>query len=368
MDRLEIFAKSIALGMIEGVGPATARKLLSLAGGVDALFETTVSQLVKLEVPLKLAQAVHESGLLNLARYQAEIVLAHGGEVSHLGGEGYPARLASCADPPVVLYKKGSANLDAPRLISIVGTRKVTEYGKKITDQFIEDLAPYEVTIVSGLAYGVDIQAHRSALRHGVPTIACLGHGLATMYPGEHMPEARKMLEDGGAWVSEFPWKSKASPKNFPSRNRVIAGLSDATIVIESASKGGSMITARIASSYHREVFAVPGQITREQSSGCHRLIRSMIAHLLTDVRQLAGELGWEKKRVESQQLQLNLEMEGEERSLYEVILEKGPIHVDLLQHALGMTSSEISSLLFQMEMKGLIRLLPGQRWDLLRS
>ena len=208
----------------------------------------------------------------------------------------YPQRLLNCYDPPTMLYYRGNANLNNSKIISIIGTRTNSEYGKRITEQLVEGLREYNVLIVSGLAFGIDAIAHKAALQNGLPTIGVLAHGLDQLYPPQHKQLAKDMLAEGGL-LTEFRKETLPDKYNFPKRNRVVAGISDATIVIETAIKGGSMITAELAYNYNRDLFAIPGKITDAKSAGCLKLIQQNKAILLTDTTQLLEVMGWEEKK-----------------------------------------------------------------------
>lgn len=356
---------AIAFGLVDGIGPATARRLLSSFNGPQEVISASKSALRATGVHAKVVDGLKDDRLLPFAKEEYRKLKKLGGGVDLLGTEGYPERLSKCIDPPILLYSKGSADLNHPRTVAIVGTRKVTSYGRMICEMLIEGLSAYNVQIISGLAFGVDICAHRAALKHEVPTIGCLAHGLDRIYPGIHKPEADRMMQEQGALVTEYSFDTRPIRKNFPSRNRIIAGLADATVVIESAEKGGSIITARIASSYHREVFAVPGSLLNDQSIGTNALIRNMEAQILLDAKQLAREMGWEAKSSAVQQLSLNLELPEDQRKVCEVLQEHGTRHIDLLTHDLQDQVDQLAAVLLQMELSGIIRLLPGQRFCL---
>lgn len=359
-------ASVIAFGMVDGIGPATARRLLSLYKHPEELFDTSPAELMAIPgISAKVISALLDKRTIPFALDEAEKLIDTGGTVTYLGGYGYPDRLAQCTDPPVVLFQKGNVDLNKPRIVSIVGTRRITDYGKRVCKWIISELEKYNVIVVSGLAFGVDIHAHRAALAANVPTVACLAHGLDRIYPSVHFKDVQRMVNEGGGIVTEFRCGIKPKRENFPSRNRIIAGLADATIVVESGPKGGSMITAGIASSYNREVFAVPGPLFSEASEGCNSLIRNMKAQILTRVTQIAEELGWKESEVEAKQLALRLELPEDQRLVCEVLQEHGARHVDLLKAELEDRVNALSSVLLQMELAGIIHHLPGQRFAL---
>ena len=260
----------IALSMLKGIGPVNARNLVAYCGGVEALFTDRKLKNTLAKVPgigPKLMASITDRSVLPAAEKELAYVRKHKLRLLFYLDHDFPARLKQAIDAPVLLYVKGPADLGAERMVSIVGTRTPTEHGKRLCNELVEGLKEVNATIVSGLAYGIDITAHRAALRAGSPTIACVAHGLDKLYPGEHAATAKEMLETG-ALVSELPSGGPFAPGNFPARNRVIAGLSDCTVVVESGPKGGSLITADIANSYDREVFTFPGRPTDARSAG----------------------------------------------------------------------------------------------------
>lgn len=353
----------IAFASADGVGPSTAKKLLQHFETVSGVFAASTHALRRHGFTDRLISGLKDKTIHAMARLEAEKLADLDGRIAVLGQMGYPSRLARCADAPVVIYIKGVPDLDALRMISIVGTRRASNYGLEMCRTLVSELAVYNVSIVSGLAFGIDIAAHRAAIQENLPTIACLAHGIDRIYPHQHYRDAIEMCNAGG-WVTEFQLGTRPSREHFPSRNRIIAGLSDATIVIESDRQGGSIITARLASSYHRDVFAVPGDVRNEMSGGCHMLIRGLEAQLVTHGGQIARELGWE--RVEQHiQMRLPLELEPDQMQVVEVLREKGPTHLDELGFYCSPLGSKLSFVLLQMEMLGVIKHLPGQRYAL---
>jgi DNA processing protein len=280
----------------------------------------------------------------------------------------YPQRLLQCYDAPLLLYYLGNADLNSQRIISIVGTRNATEYGKDVCEKLVEALKPYDVIIVSGLAYGIDICAHKKSIEIGLPTIGVLGHGLDILYPAQHKNIAKKMVLNGGL-LTDFPSKTKFVPGNFPSRNRIVAGISDATVVIETKIKGGSVITAEIANSYNKDVFAIPGNIDKPYSQGNNFLIKTNKAALLDDVNELPEILGWKndslKKSEFNKQTQLLLELNETEKELYDLFNENISLKIDEIVAKMKMPSSEVAANLLALEFKGAIKSLPGKIYQL---
>jgi DNA processing protein len=279
----------------------------------------------------------------------------------------YPKRLKMCNDSPLLLYSKGNADLNNQRVISVVGTRNATEYGRYLCRQLIEDLQPYNVLVVSGLAYGIDVCAHKECIKQGVPTVGVLGHGLDRLYPAQNRPTAEKMIENGGL-LTEYPSGTLPDRENFPQRNRIVAGLADATIVVEASVKGGALITAEIANSYNRDVFSYPGKIGDEFSEGCNFLIRHNKASLLTSGADLAYSLGWEKdnKQEKPDQLTLPFDLSADELLILQAIKQNNaPLAIDDLTIKINMPMSQLAMNLLNMEMQGYIRSLPGKTYVL---
>ena len=352
----------IALTCINRVGNVTARHLLSLVDDVSELFTMPRKQLLHLPgITPMLADEITKKEVLETAAQEQDFVLRNGITPYFIADEAYPFRLRECCDAPVIFYYKGNADLNAAKIVSIVGTRKITSYGSDATEALIDGLKDLagDLIIVSGLAYGVDVCAHRAALRNEIPTIGVLAHGLDRIYPYLHRYTADQMLENGGL-LTEFPTKTEPDRQNFVRRNRIIAGLSDAVIVVESAVKGGSMITAEIANSYSREVFAIPGRSIDENSQGCNRLIRLNKAGLITCAADLQEALGWDmQRRRKVQQAQLPLAM-NEEEELIIGVLAKEETQINSLVIQTNLPIHRLSPVLFEMELRGVVRCLPG--------
>ena len=284
-----------------------------------------------------------------------------------LNDDDYPQRLCECTDAPIILYYKGNADLNQAKIINIVGTRQCTQYGQDLIRRFVSALREYcpEVLIVSGLAYGVDINAHRQALENSYPTVGVLAHGLDQIYPRMHRNTAVQMVQHGGL-LTEFPSRSNADKKNFVQRNRIVAGIADATIVVESAQKGGSLITAEIAESYGRDVFAFPGRIGDTYSEGCNNLIRSNRAGLITSALDFVKAMGWETEVQIHQQLSQGLQQElfpdlsEEEQHIVKALTGTDSKQINILAVDTAIPIGKLTSLLFNLEMKGVVRLLSG--------
>lgn len=364
MEEQEILNR-VALSFVEGVGVKTARKLLEHFGSAASIFDY-VNELKGQkgsggqELAL-IRQAIEQKIIFQ--RAEREIAYAQKNNIQILiwGDEHFPRRLANCSDSPIVLYYKGQAVLDSSRIVSIVGSRNASSYGRTICKDFIKDLKDHNPLIVSGLAYGIDANAHQQAINNKLPTVAVLGHGLDMIYPDAHTRMAKEMLEQGG-WLTEFPSKTIPDRFNFPMRNRIIAGLADVTIVVEAAKRGGALITAECANSYHRDVCAFPGNIYQEYSAGCNYLIKTNRAFPISNVEDLEYLMGWtpveNKFKVKKQN---KVSCNPEEKNLLQFLHQNGPANVDKLIEETGMSVSALSLMLLQMELKDLVVSLPGK-------
>ena len=356
----------IALTFLSGIGSRRARVIIAHFNDLEAFF--TEKRLNLAKIPGIPADFVSLKWRLN-ALVEADKVIQ---ELDRIGGKtifytekDYPRRLKQCPDAPLLLYTKGTIDWNPPRLVSIVGTRHATDYGKGLTRELIEGLASQQVTIVSGMAYGIDVCAHQEALKQGLPTWGVLGHGLAKMYPHEHRKIAERMLENGGI-ISEFIPSQKPEPAHFPMRNRIVAGLSDATIVVESGEKGGSLITANLAIDYNRDVLAFPGDVTKPYSKGCLQLIQKNQAVLIRDSSDVVDFMNWQKTVPGGgQQRSLFVDLNQREEKIISVLKTKPELTLDTIGYLSSLTVSEVSSDLLSLEFKGLVRSLPGRRFQL---
>jgi len=308
------------------------------------------------------------SEALALAEKELKFIEKNGINVLFFTDSLYPKRLKNCSDSPVLLYTKGNANLNSQHIINIVGTRNATEYGKQLCRQLVEELQQYKVLIVSGLALGIDVAAHKESLRLNVPTLGVLAHGLDRIYPSQNRAIAEKMLENGGL-LTEYPSGTVPDRENFPQRNRIVAGIADATIVVEASVKGGALITAEIANSYNRDVFAFPGRIGDDFSEGCNFLIRNNKASLLTCAADLAYSMGWEKTdsaKLVIEQFLLPIDLSTDERLIFDILQQhKTPIAIDDLTIKTNLPTSLLAMSLLNMEMQGYIKSLPGKTYSI---
>ncbi|MDR2910998.1 MAG: DNA-processing protein DprA [Bacteroidales bacterium] len=366
MDESTIY--KIALSMISGIGGVLARNLIAYTGSVEGIFSETVKTLKKIPgIGEVNAMRIKENMVIPRAEKEIEFILKNKINVCFYTEKEYPQRLKTCVDAPIILYTKGNMNLDEQRVISIVGTRNATDYGKHACDELVRKIAErkYPVLITSGLAYGIDIHAHKMALRYNLPTVAVVAHGLDKIYPSLHRDTALKMLDKGGL-VTDFPSETKIDPSNFLRRNRIIAGLADATIVVESAEKGGALVTADIASSYNRDVFAFPGRAGDNFSKGCNRLIRNNGANLIEGINDLEFFMGWEiKSEKKAVQPKLFVDLLPEEEKVVKLLHENGELFIDNISTELSIPVNRVSSLLMNMEFKNILTVLPGKMYRL---
>ena len=357
----------IALTLINGVGTLIAKKLLHHFGNAERVFSANLKELLQLDgIGKKTAEAILNTNAVALAEQELAFIEKHQIQVLFHEDENYPKRLKNCYDAPLLLYYKGTINLNQQRVISIVGTRNATAYGKMLCKQLTEVLKPYNVLIVSGLAHGIDAAAHKECVLAEVPTIGVLGHGLDRIYPAAHRELAAKMLKNGGL-LTEFLPGSNPDRENFPKRNRIIAGMADATIVVEASIKGGALITAEIANSYNRDVYAFPGRVNDEFSEGCNFLIKTNRAGLINHPQDLIYYLGWDEETSTAKaslQVQLPLDLNKDERTVCEALL-PSPLAIDDLFITTKIAQSKLAIILLTLEMKGIIVALPGKLYKL---
>ncbi|MDP3914273.1 MAG: DNA-processing protein DprA [Bacteroidota bacterium] len=368
METPENLAHKIAISLIPGIGAVTARNLIAYVGSVEGVFQEKEKNLMKIPgIGEVNAQRVVRQNVLERAKREVDFILKNRIKTFFYLDENYPTRLKNCSDAPLILYFRGNANLNGPRIISVVGTRNATNYGKELCDELIRTFSErsYPVLVVSGLAYGIDIHAHKACLKYNIPTVGVFAHGLDNIYPALHAPIASKMLEKGGV-LTDFISESKIDRQNFLRRNRIIAGLADATIVVESAEKGGALVTADIANSYNRDVFAFPGRSNDPFSKGCNKLIKLNEAVLIENVADIEKAMNWDVKISSNRVFQTSLfvELTPEEQKLVD-LLKGGDRFVDEITIETQMPMSRVSALLLGLEFKGLIISLPGKMYRL---
>ncbi|MDR1681189.1 MAG: DNA-processing protein DprA [Prevotellaceae bacterium] len=360
----------MAIERIPGVGSTLAKRLIAHCGSAEAVFREKKAILQRIPgIGTMLSQEVAGQQVLKRAEEEYAFLEKHGYRVLCYTDDHYPFRLQHCEDGPVVLFVNGTPDFNQAKVLSIVGTRNATVYGMNWCDGLLAQMAEngHSPVIVSGLAYGIDVCAHRAALRHRLPTIAVMATGLDRIYPPSHAATARKIIEEGGAWVTDFFSKTIPDRTNFLRRNRIIAGLSDATLVVESGAKGGALLTANLALSYNREVLALPGRVTDDYSRGCNQLIRNNKAGLVETLSDLEYILGWERGQpAKGKQLALFTPLTVEEQHIVDNLKNKTAKTIDALHYETRMPVASLSAILFSLEMKGLIRTLPGKQYVLI--
>ena len=355
----------IALTKVNTIGDFHAKTLIAKYNNAAAIFKAPQSHLEKIEgIGSVRASNIKKFNQFHSCELEMTFIEKHKIQALFFTDETYPNRLRNCHDSPVLLYYKGNCNLNSSKIISVVGTRNHTDYGKKMCEQLIENLKPYDPIIVSGLAYGIDTIAHKTALKNDLSTLAIMAHGLDRIYPPLNRNIAKEIIEKGGL-LTEFSSGTNPDRQNFPSRNRITAGLCDALIVIESGKSGGSLITAEIANSYNRDVFAIPGRTNDYKSEGCNLLIQQNKAALISNATDFVQSMGWERPNnvaIKSQRA-LFTTLNPNEIKIMELIPEDVDIHIDNIIFKLNMSYSEMSTALLTLEMNGFIKSMPGKRF-----
>lgn len=361
----------VALTFIPQIGDKTVRTLVSHLGSAQAVLEASRKDLLQVDGlgPMRvqsLLDARRDGSLLKRAETELLFTQKHGIRILTQQDADYPARLRACEDAPFLLYAKGEAKLNADRLVAVIGTRKPSDYGVQLCESLVSGLQDAGVTVVSGLAHGVDTVAHRQSVLSGVPTIGVLGHGLDRIYPDRNKILAKEMLQQGGALLTEFPQGTEPNRENFPVRNRIVAGMCDVTVVVESDVKGGSMITAYLAHGYNREVAAFPGRVGDARAAGCNMLIRRTVAALITNAEDLLDTMGWSRQQSQKAvQNKLLLTFSEDEQKVVDALGKKEKVHADDLMLISGIAPSQLAATLLQLEMNGVVRSLPGKNYRL---
>jgi DNA processing protein len=361
----------IALTLVPGVGSILIRQLISYCGSASDVFRSPLARLLKIPgIGDVTARAILKTSVQQEAEQILKRVDKLGADVLFYTDKTYPSRLKSLYDAPALLYFQGSGNLNASRTIALVGTRQATEYGRRITNDIVEAVAPYGATVISGLAYGIDIAAHRASLAHNTPTIGVMASGLDIIYPNVHQKTAQEMLLHGGLLTESHPG-TKPDAHLFPARNRIIAGLSDAIVIVEAAAKGGALITAEYANNYHRDVFAVPGQLNQTFSAGCNKLIRENKAQIYTSPKDIIEALNWDITPSQHTDLSaspaalpsLPLNITEEESQILALLRQSTDSHIDDLSWKSQIPMGKLASLLLNLEFQGFVRSLPGKKY-----
>ena len=358
----------IALTLVPGIGDKNAKALLAYCGSPEAIFKEKKSHLLKIPgIGAIAANKIVNHSVFNRAEAEVEFILKEKIQPLFFTDEKYPERLKHCEDGPILLYFKGNMDFNASHFISVVGTRSATDFGKAFTEKVVDQLKPYNTCIVSGLAYGIDITAHKAALEKDMKTVAVVAHGLDRVYPALHTNIAKEIEEQGGL-LTEFTTGTKPDRENFPKRNRIVAGLSEATVVVEAAKKGGALITAELASSYNRDVFAVPGRLTDKYSEGCNHLIKTDQASLIQSAKDIEYLLGWQSPKDAKRkaiQKPIFVDLNPQESMVVEVLQSNQPIQLDILSMKLNWPVSKVFPLLTLLELKGVVRGKPGRVFEL---
>lgn len=354
--------------MIKGVGPKNARQLVAYCGGVEAVFKEKKRSLEKIPgIGPETAKNIIKKEVLAIAEKELAFIEKFKMNAHFYLDDSYPTRLSECMDAPLLMYSKGNVDFNKQYVISIVGTRNATRYGKAVTDTFVTDLAASypDAIVVSGLAYGIDIQAHKAALSNSLETIAVLGSGMDKIYPALHKTTAKQIVEHG-ALLTEYPSGAKPDAQNFVKRNRIVAGICDAVVVVETSLKGGSLITANLAVSYNKDVFAFPGNVGELVSTGCNNLIKTNRAALIESFSDLEFQMGWEQQKQSTQKSAKTYDATMEEQKLIQLIKDTPEAQIGLLAKLSKMEMSSIHTLLFEMELKGIVQKLPGNIFQLI--
>lgn len=358
----------IGITIIPGIGDILAKKLIAYCGSVEAVFKEKTAQLMKIPgIGKTLAETIKSADVLHRAEKEIAFIERYKISTWFYLDKNYPQRLKNCTDGPIMIYYKGNAELNHPKVISVVGTRSATEYGKEMCKQLISGLVSSDVMVVSGLAYGIDAAAHKAALENNLKTVAVLAHGLDRIYPYLHKSLAGKIINDGGL-LTDFMSGTNPDRENFPKRNRIIAGLADATVVVEAAKKGGALITAEIANSYNRDVFSIPGRINDQYSEGCNYLIRTNRAALIQSAQDICEMMGWvtKSKSGNTRQRELFIELTADETAIVGILKENGESSLNLICNRSELPSTKVAAALLNLEFQGVVNCMPGKMYKLI--
>lgn len=358
----------IGLTLLDGVGDVLAKNLVAYCGSAEQVFKSNKTHLEKIPgIGSYTSNAIFRSkSVLERAEQELKFITDNAIQALFYTDKNFPQRLKNCNDSPVILYYKGNANLNTEKIIAVVGTRTPSPYGKQMTEKFISDLTETGCLVVSGLAYGIDIAAHKASMDNNINTVGVLAHGLDRVYPSVHSNYAEKMISQGGL-LTEFTSNTNPDKENFPKRNRIVAGMCDALVVVESKRNGGSLITATIANSYNKDIFAFPGRAGEVLSEGCNGLIKSNRANLIESAADLMYIMNWnqtEKKKITTQ-IPLHFNLSAEEQTIVKAFDDKKQLHVDEICYATNFSISKTSSYLLQLEFSNVIKSLPGKIYQL---
>ena len=366
MEKEKLFA-ILRLQKAKSIGTILAKKLINTVGDVESLFKERPHILQKIHgVGTQITKHLLDESHLRNVDNELQYILDNNIEYAYFLNKDYPEKLKHCIDGPILFFKEGTIDFENKRVLSVVGTRSMTHYGRDFCKQLIDELAVCDPIIVSGFAYGVDICAHKVAMENKLQTVAVLAHGLEQVYPKSHKKYMHEMYTRGG-FITEFWHHESPQREHFLRRNRIVAGLSDATIVIESAEKGGSLVTADIANSYNREVFAVPGKVTDVYSKGCNNLIKQHKAHAITSSEDVIRILGWDNEMKPKKEVQKRLfvELDAKEQKIYDFLKHRKKELLDVIALECTIPTCQLASMLLQLELKGVIKPLPGKMFTL---
>ncbi len=358
----------ISLTLVPNIGDVHAKTLINHFGDAAGVFKAKKKELENIEgIGSIRARSIKEFTNFKPAEDEIAFIQKYYIKPLFITDKDYPRRLLNCFDCPSMLYYKGSADLNTSKIISIVGTRNNNDYGKSVCEKIIADLAEQNILIISGLAFGIDSIAHKSALKNSLKTVGVLAHGLDRIYPNQNKLLARQMMENGGL-ITEFKSGTNPDKQNFPKRNRIVAGMSDAVIVIESGLKGGSLITAELANGYNKDVFAIPGRITDVKNEGCNYLIKNNKAALITSADDLLENMSWKehKKPSQKKQRELFIELTADEKIIINIIQNQPQVHIDEVYIKSGLNSSSVASALLTLEMQGVVSSMPGKLYKII--
>ena len=360
----------LALTEVSNIGCVHAKILAQEFGSAEKIFKAKQQLLEKIEgIGEVRAKAIKAFNSFSKAEDEIKFIEKYKITPLFLTDKNYPQRLLNCYDSPTLLFYKGDADLNASKVVAIIGTRNHTEYGKQQTEKLVKELSSQNILVISGMAFGIDAIAHKTAYKNNLATVGVLGHGLDQIYPSDHTNLAKDMLKHSGGLLTEFRSNTKPDKHNFPTRNRIVAGMSDATVVIETSDKGGSMITAELANGYNKDVFALPGRVNDHKSAGCNFLIRNNKAMLLTDAEELIEVMGWEEKaksiKEKRSQREIFIELSKDEKIIVDILKEKDLVHVDELNFKSGLSSSSMAVAILNLELQGVVATLPGKLYKL---
>ncbi len=357
----------IALTLIPNIGDVHAKALVNHFGNAEDIFKAKKKEFEDIEGigSVRASSIKHFNDFTNA---EEEITFIEKYKITPLfiTDKNYPQRLLNCYDSPLILYYRGNADLNQPKIVAIVGTRNNNEYGKNVCEKLIEELAGEDILIVSGLAFGIDTVAHKAALKNDLKTVAILAHGLDRIYPSQNKSLAKEIIEQGGL-LTDFRSKTNPDKQNFPKRNRIVAGISDAIVVVETGIKGGSLITAELGNGYNKDVFAIPGRTNDSKSEGCNYLIKNNKACLITSADDLLENMGWKeyKKPSAKKQRELFIELSDDEKIIINILQQQEQIHIDEIYIKSGLSSSAVASALLTLEMQSVINSLPGKMYKM---